>query len=246
MRFLGVIPARYGSTRLPAKPLLQISGKPLLQWVIEGAQQAKTLTELVVATDHPEIAALAKKCGVEAVMTAPEIPSGSDRVWAAAREKNADVILNIQGDEPLLKGEWIDKLIAPFNTDSKLQMGTLAHPIEEAELASLSVVKVILSKESNGIYFSRHAIPYTRQTFQESPNLCLKHIGLYAYRKDFLKMFCETPPTALEKAESLEQLRALYLGATIRVIPIDALSIGIDTPDDVKAVSSILGGHNGR
>lgn len=241
MRFLGVIPARYGSTRLPAKPLLHISGKPLLQWVIEGAQQATTLTELVVATDHPEIAALAKKCGVEAIMTAPEIPSGSDRVWAAAREKQADVILNIQGDEPLLKGAWIDKLIAPFHTDSKLQMGTLAHPIEESELSSPSVVKVILSKEGNGIYFSRHAIPYTRQTFQESPNLCLKHIGLYAYRKDFLKTFCETPPTALEKAESLEQLRALYLGATIRVIPIDALSIGIDTPDDVKAVSSILG-----
>lgn len=243
MRFLGVIPARYGSTRLPAKPLLQISGKPLLQWVIEGAKQAKTLTELVVATDHADIAKLAEKCGVEAIMTSPDLPSGTDRAWAAGREKNADVILNIQGDEPLLQGHWIDKLISPFHDDkdSKLQMATLAHPIEEAELPSLSVVKVILDQQSNGIYFSRHAIPYTRQTFKESPNLCLKHIGLYAYRKDFLKKFCETPPTPLERAESLEQLRAIYLGERIRVLPIEALSIGIDTPDDVKAVSSILG-----
>ena len=242
MRFLGVIPARYGSTRLPAKPLLNISGRPLLQWVIEGALQSKKLTELIVATDHSEIAHLAEKLGVQAVMTAPELPSGSDRVWAAAQEKAADVVLNIQGDEPLLKGQWIDQLIEPFFHEPDLKMATLAHEIDPQELSSLSVVKVILNQNKEGIYFSRHAIPYTRQTFTESPHLCLKHIGLYAYKKEFLKKFCQTPPTALERAESLEQLRALYLGEKIKVMKIDALSIGVDTPDDVKSVSRILQG----
>lgn len=246
MRFLGVIPARYGSTRLPAKPLLKISGRPLLQWVIEGAQKSKSLTELVVATDHLEIAKLAQSLGVEAVMTSPDLPSGSDRVWAAAQDKNADVILNIQGDEPLLKGEWIDRLIQPFLSEPQLKMATLAHPILAEELSSLSVVKVILNQNSEGIYFSRHAIPYTRQTFQESPNLCLKHIGLYAYKKDFLKKFCQTAPTTLERAESLEQLRALYLGERIKVLPIEALSIGVDTQDDVNSVSQILSKAQGE
>jgi 3-deoxy-manno-octulosonate cytidylyltransferase (CMP-KDO synthetase) len=240
MRFLGVIPARYGSTRLPAKPLINISGRPLLQWVIEGAQKSEKLNELIVATDHAEIAALAEKLGVQAIMTASELPSGSDRVWAAVQEREADVILNIQGDEPLLQGQWIDQLIEPFLSESDLKMATVAHAIDPRELNQVSAVKVILNQNSDGIYFSRHAIPYTRQTFEESPHLCLKHIGLYAYKKSFLKKFCQTPPTALERAESLEQLRALYLGERIKVMPIDALSIGVDTPDDVKAVSKIL------
>ena len=175
-------------------------------------------------------------------MTASELPSGSDRVWAAAQERDADVILNIQGDEPLLQGKWIDQLIEPFFSEPDLKMATIAHAIHPSELNELSVVKVILNQNSEGIYFSRHAIPYTRQTFEESPHLCLKHIGLYAYKKAFLKKFCQTAPTALERAESLEQLRAIYLGEKIKVMPIDALSIGVDTPDDVKAVSKILVG----
>lgn len=247
MQFLGVIPARYGSTRLPAKPLLKISGRPLLAWVIDGAKQSKMLSELIVATDHEEIADLARSLGVEAVMTSPDLPSGSDRVWAAASEKNADVVVNIQGDEPLLRGVWIDQMLEPFLNEPQLKMATVAHRIQEDELPQVSVVKVILNQKSEGIYFSRHAIPYTRQTFKESPDLCLKHIGLYGYKKSFLKTFCSTAPTALERAESLEQLRALYLGESIKVVPIDALSIGVDTPDDVKAVSQILsrGGPHG-
>lgn len=246
MRFLGVIPARYGSTRLPAKPLLKIAEKPLLEWVISGAKEASSLSEIVVATDHKEIAQLAEKCGVEAVMTDPNLPSGSDRVWAAARDKEADVVLNIQGDEPLLRGHWIDKVTALFKEDTQLQMATVAHAIKEEELAQMQAVKVILNQKSDAIYFSRLPIPYTRMTFKDAPGMCLKHIGLYGYRKEFLKKFCETPPTALEKCESLEQLRAMYLGATIRVAPIEAYSIGIDTPEDIQMLTEYLAGGTRR
>lgn len=246
MRFLGVIPARYGSTRLPAKPLLKIAEKPLLEWVISGAKEASSLSEIVVATDHKEIAQLAERCGVEAIMTSPDLPSGSDRVWAASREKNADVIINIQGDEPLLRGHWIDKVAALFKDDAKLEMATIAHAIKEEELTLPQAVKVILNAKSDAIYFSRLPIPYTRMKFSEAPGMCLKHIGLYGYRKEFLKKFCETAPSPLERAESLEQLRAMYLGATIRVAPIEAYSIGIDTPEDIQLLTQYLGGQRGK
>jgi 3-deoxy-manno-octulosonate cytidylyltransferase (CMP-KDO synthetase) len=246
MRFLGVIPARYGSTRLPAKPLIKIAEKPLLEWVISGAKEASSLDELVVATDHKEIAQLAEKCGVEAILTDSELPSGSDRVWAAAKTKSADVVLNIQGDEPLLRGHWIDKVTALFKNDANLQMATVAHAIKEEELAQIQAVKVILNAKSDAIYFSRLPIPYTRMNYKDAPGMCLKHIGLYGYKKEFLQKFCATAPTPLERCESLEQLRAMYLGATIRVAPIEAYSIGIDTPDDIKQLTQYLEASRGN
>lgn len=240
MKALGVIPARYGSTRLPAKPLLKINGRPLLEWVIRGVRDARSLSQLIVATDHTEIAALADKLGVEAVMTDPELPSGSDRVWAAAKDRDADIVLNIQGDEPLIAASWVDGLVDVFRTRPHLQMATLAHALPAGELTELGTVKVIMNRESEAIYFSRFAIPYSREGIEKWPGTALKHIGLYAYQKEFLRSFCGQKPTALEKAESLEQLRALWMGAKIQVIPVDAVSIGVDTPDDVKKVEDIL------
>lgn len=240
MKAIGVIPARYGSTRLPAKPLLKICGKPLLEWVIQGARDAKNLTELVVATDHREIAQLAESCGVEAVMTDPMLPSGSDRVWAAVADRAADIVLNIQGDEPLITAAWVDELISVFHKKTKLQMATLAHALPASELSLDGVVKVILNRDNEAIYFSRFAIPYSREGLDKWPGTALKHMGLYAYKKDFLKEFCMQKPTALEKAESLEQLRALWLGAKIHVSEIEAVSVGVDTADDVKKVEAIL------
>jgi 3-deoxy-manno-octulosonate cytidylyltransferase (CMP-KDO synthetase) len=240
MQVLGVIPARYGSTRLPAKPLLKINGRPLLEWVVRGVQKAETLSELVVATDHAEIAALAENLGVQAVMTDPNLPSGSDRVWAVAKTRNCDVVLNIQGDEPLIQPFWVDRLVGSLRDEAQLKMATLAHKLPNDELQTLGVVKVILNRNSEAIYFSRYPIPYSREGVDKWPGVALKHIGLYGYRKEFLQEFCGQSPTAIEKAESLEQLRAMWLGARIKVIEIDGVSIGVDTADDVKSVEKIL------
>ncbi len=239
MQVLGVIPARYGSTRLPAKPLLKINGRPLLEWVVNGVRSSPALNELIVATDHEDIANLAEKIGVHAVMTDANLPSGSDRVWAVARERSCDVVLNIQGDEPLIQPFWIDRLVSIFTQKPEARMATLAHKLPPEELDSRGVVKLIMNRQNEAIYFSRHPIPYTRMTLEQSPGLALKHIGLYGYKREFLKMFCEQPPTPLERAESLEQLRALWLGERIHVATIDALSVGVDTAEDVKLVETI-------
>lgn len=240
MNVLGVIPARYGSTRLPAKPLLKINGRPLLEWVIRGVQNSKTLNDLVVATDHEDILNLAKSLGVRAEMTDPILPSGSDRVWAVAKKEKHDVILNIQGDEPLIEGRWIDALIEGMKNRESIPMGTLAHKLLPDELSSLGAVKLIQNKNHEAIYFSRHPIPYSRESMANWPNLALKHVGLYAYRREFLGEFCAQPPTPLEKSESLEQLRALWMGAKILVIELDCLSVGVDIQEDADRVSEIL------
>lgn len=240
MKVLGVIPARYGSTRLPAKPLLKINGKPLLEWVIRGVQEAQTLTDLVVATDHTEIAQLAKNLGVRAVMTDSDLPSGSDRVWAVAQNENADIVLNIQGDEPLIEPLWVDKLVNALKERPNIQMATLAHALPDDEIQNKGTVKLIMNRDHEAIYFSRWPIPYSRELSDKWPGTALKHIGLYAYHKEFLKEFCTQKPTAIEKAESLEQLRALWLGAKIYVVELDCISVGVDVATDIDRVSEIL------
>lgn len=236
---VGVIPARYGSTRLPAKPLLKINGRPLLEWVIRGVKGAKSLDRLIVATDHSEIAELARSLDVEAVMTDPDLPSGSDRVWAAVENIDCDLALNIQGDEPLIQPFWIDKLISAFSS-SEVSMATLAHALPPSELEEKGTVKLILNQNSEAIYFSRFPIPYSREGIEARPGLALKHIGLYGYRKSFLGKFCKHGPTSFERAESLEQLRALWLGAKIKVVEIEGMSVGVDTREDVLKVDKIL------
>jgi 3-deoxy-manno-octulosonate cytidylyltransferase (CMP-KDO synthetase) len=238
---IGVIPARFGSTRFPGKPLALINGKPLLQWVIEGSRTSKKLSQILVATDNAQIAELAKKSGAEPVMTDADLPTGTDRVWAAVRNTNADVVLNIQGDEPLITGELLDRLVEPF-TDSSVQMATLGRSLDHDALLANTTAKIIVDQNDNALYFSRFPIPYSRSDVKLEKNLSgsLKHIGIYAYRKTFLEKFCAQAPVAIERAESLEQLRALYLGAKIRVVRVNDDSWGVDTPEDIQKIERMM------
>jgi 3-deoxy-manno-octulosonate cytidylyltransferase (CMP-KDO synthetase) len=238
---VGVIPARFASTRFPGKPLYPIAGRPLLEWVIRGAKEAESLAELIVATDHPEIAELARRLGVNVVLTESELPSGSDRIWAAIKELECDAVVNIQGDEPLLKGDLVDKLVAGF-LQSDAEMATLIKPLEPQDLNNPNTVKVLINQRNEAIYFSRLPVPYTRMVPGSKIEACWQHLGLYVYKKSFLKLFCETAPVILERAESLEQLRALWLGAKIQTIRVDYKCIGVDTPEDVLKVEPFLRG----
>lgn len=240
MKAIGVIPARFASTRFPGKPLKPLLGKPLLQWVIEGSRSSRLLQEIWVATDHPEIQKLGLSAGVKVVMTDPDLPTGSDRVFQAVAQENVDVVVNIQGDEPLISGALLDQLVAPLLSDPTLPMATLGRRLKDGDLRNPNTAKIVLNRHSDAIYFSRLPIPHSRIDASNQDAVCLKHIGLYAFRKSFLAEFCAQSPTLLESAEGLEQLRALYLGARIRVITVDHESVGVDTPEDVAKVESLL------
>lgn len=241
-KIIGVIPARFASTRFPGKPLALIEGKPLLQWVVEQAQKAKTLNEVIVATDHQDIASLCQKLNVHFEMTESDLPSGTDRIYAAIKNNPADIVINIQGDEPMLNPEWIDLLVNSLLKNPNSSMSTLAHPILQEDLENKNAVKVILNDKSQAIYFSRWPIPFSRKEYSEfvDSRFCLKHIGMYGYRAPFLKEFCQHAPSPLEQAESLEQLRALSMGAVIEVISVAESSIGVDTPEDAIKVAEYL------
>ena len=245
MIVVGVIPARYGSTRFPGKPLAPVGGKPLLQWVIEGAKTSRRLSRLLVATDDERIAALARKCGVEPIMTASDLPTGTDRVWQAVRGTEADVVVNVQGDEPLIQGALLDRLAEPFGNDRDLAMATLGKPLTIEALAANTTAKIVVNHRDEALYFSRFPIPYSRVDAKQDAQLAgaLKHIGIYAYRKDFLERFCAQKPVAIEVSESLEQLRALYLGARIKVVRVEHESWGVDTPEDVQKIEKIMRGE---
>ncbi|MBV2167935.1 MAG: 3-deoxy-manno-octulosonate cytidylyltransferase [Bdellovibrio sp.] len=242
MKILGVIPARYGSTRFPGKPLVNLQGRPLIQWTIEGAKKSKLLSDVIVATDDERIKAAAEAVGVKVAMTPSDLPTGSDRIHAAIKNLECEVVVNIQGDEPLVTGELIDRLAQVFIDEPRMDMATLAHPITEEDLQSPNAVKVVMNHKDEALYFSRYAIPYSRSKASEMGTYegCLKHIGMYAYSKSFLKQFCEAPPALIEKAESLEQLRALYLGAKIKVIRVKEASLGVDTPEDLVRLEKLL------
>ncbi|MCB0356264.1 MAG: 3-deoxy-manno-octulosonate cytidylyltransferase [Bdellovibrionales bacterium] len=246
MKIVGVIPARFASTRFPGKPLQPLLEKPLLQWVVEGVKTSKKIEKILVATDHDEIAALAESLGVEAVMTDSHLPSGSDRVWAAVKSFAADVVINIQGDEPLVTGELLDQLVEPFVQDPHLQMATLGRELDQNSLESKNSAKIVLDRDHCAIYFSRFPIPYSRLSSAENCDAALKHLGIYAYRKNFLQLFCSTPLTEIEQCEGLEQLRALYLGAKIKVVKTDHDSWGVDTPEDVEWVEKLIHERNSR
>jgi 3-deoxy-manno-octulosonate cytidylyltransferase (CMP-KDO synthetase) len=237
---VGVIPARWASSRFPGKPLALISGKPLLQWVIEGARTSRRLKEICVATDDERIARLAVECGVRAIMTESDLPTGTDRVHRAALETGGEVIVNIQGDEPLIEGSLLDLLVAPFEEDADLQMATLGREIDHEALESSNTAKIVLNHRDEAIYFSRFPIPHSRVPAGEKIDGALKHIGIYAYRRGFLERFCAQPPTVMEEKEGLEQLRALYLGARIKVVRVEHDSWGVDTPEDVQKIERIL------
>lgn len=243
MRILGVIPARYGSTRFPGKPLHPIAGKPLVQHVVERCRGARALAELIVATDDARIAnAVRPFCHVE--MTRPDHPSGTDRIAEVAERVACDAVVNIQGDEPLLDPAVIDAAAAAL-TDA--EMSTAAAPLQDpAELDNPNVVKVVLNAAGRALYFSRHPIPYLRELAGHAAAErlrafpYLKHLGLYGYRRDTLLRLVRWPVSPLEAAEKLEQLRALEHGLAIAVVRVAAASPGVDTPEDAARVERLL------
>lgn len=242
LKAIGVIPARYGSTRYPGKPLALINGKPLIQWVVEGTLTSKLLQKVVVATDDERIAQVARASGAEVVMTSSDLPSGTDRVWAAALEFPSELVLNVQGDEPLIEGHVLDLLVETLQENPQTQMATFGISLKDEEVENLNVAKILLNKNTEAIYFSRFAIPFSREKIanERTDDQILRHIGIYGYRSQFLKEFCAQPVVLAEKGEALEQLRALYLGAKIKVVPINHVCWGVDTPEDVLRVEKMM------
>lgn len=233
-----VIPARYGSTRLPGKPLANIAGKPMIERVYEQVLKASKPSICIVATDDTRVYDVVTSFGGTVVMTSADHPTGTDRLAeVAAQYKDIDLIINVQGDEPMIEPTLIDELAALFEEDTTLQMATVATPLLEDEYEEPSAVKVVLNKRNDAMYFSRSLIPYPRHDFVNAP---LKHIGIYAYKRQFLLDYAKMKPTAAEQTESLEQLRALENGYTIRVIVTDKRFVGVDTPEDLARVNAIF------
>jgi 3-deoxy-manno-octulosonate cytidylyltransferase (CMP-KDO synthetase) len=237
MEIVGVIPARFASTRLPGKALLSETGRPLIQHVLEAARRAQSLQRIIVATDDPRIAAAVERCGGEFMMTRTDCATGTDRVAeVAARLETARLIVNLQGDEPEVSGETLDRVVSLLERDAEAPMATLATPIrDEAIYRDPGCVKVVCSARGRALYFSRSPIPHHRDGLPDAKTgaaLGYLHLGLYAYRREFLLKLGELPQSALEDAEKLEQLRVLEAGFPIAVGIVDEPSVGIDTPED--------------
>ena len=251
-RAVGIIPARWGSTRFPGKPLYLIAGKPLLKRVLERCRQAKNLNSVIVATDDMRIAQAAFNWGAEVALTSPKHGSGTDRVAEVARKaKQFAFVINVQGDEPLVDPRLIDKLVQELRSDRTFEIITAAHPFEDPEDAlSPHQVKVVLDLHGNALYFSRAPIPDSRSNGPEAGanarggrsyrSLLLRHQGIYGFRRHTLLQFVKWKPTPLERAESLEQLRALENGVKVHVLITAKGSPGIDTPADAEALEQKL------
>lgn len=237
MRAVGVIPARYASSRFPGKPLADLRGRPLVQHVYERARRSKTLARVVVATDDLRIRDAVVAFGGEVQLTGLHHPSGTDRVAEVAASLSCEIVVNIQGDEPLIEPPMIDEAVSPFFVESDLIMGTVCRRLEkEEEWQSPHVVKVVRDRRGFALYFSRTPIPYARVQGRHS---YYKHIGLYVYRREFLLTLASLAPTPLEETEQLEQLRALEYGYPIRVVETKYDSIGVDTPEDLERIARI-------
>jgi 3-deoxy-manno-octulosonate cytidylyltransferase (CMP-KDO synthetase) len=239
-RVVGLIPARYASKRFPGKALADLLGKPLLQHVVERAAQARSLSEVVVATDDPRIADAVRGFGGKVEMTAASHPSGTDRIAEVAQHLECDLVVNIQGDEPLIIPAEIDAAVAPLLDDATIPMGTLACPLPLAQATDPNAVKVVVGVNGFALYFSRAPIPHLRDGHAGGASPYLLHIGLYVYRRDVLLKLASLPPTPLEERERLEQLRALEHGIRIRVVTTGHPSIGVDTPEDLERVRRML------
>jgi 3-deoxy-manno-octulosonate cytidylyltransferase (CMP-KDO synthetase) len=243
MKIIGIIPARYQSTRFPGKPLVDIAGKPMIQHVYERALQAHRLQRVLVATDDPRIMAVVHAFGGEALLTSPEHPSGTDRLAEACRLldlKDDDLIVNIQGDEPLLEPVMIDLLVEALEQTPEVPMATLASVSHSVEAFSdPNVVKVVVNSRMQALYFSRAPIPCRRDA-TGSPYEFLRHLGFYAYRQAFLQQFTQLPPRRLEQVEQLEQLRVLEHGYPIQVALSPFETQGVDTLEDLQKIVVLL------
>lgn len=236
----GIIPARYGSKRFPGKPLAEINGKPMIQWVYEGARQAIHLTNVIVATDDERIAQTCRSFGADVRMTSPGHPSGTDRVSEVASQVDSPIILNIQGDEPLLKGKSLDRLVEALQ-EERIPMATLATKVvDTSRIDDIHTVKVVTDQEGFALYFSRSSLPF------QASDYFLQHVGIYGYQREFLFEFSQWPPSRLETAEKLEQLRALERGYRIKVLLSSHSALSVDTPQDIiKVEQHMMKGNHG-
>jgi 3-deoxy-manno-octulosonate cytidylyltransferase (CMP-KDO synthetase) len=252
LAIVAIIPARYASTRLPGKPLSEIHGKPMIQHVHERVTRARRLDRVLVATDDERIASAVRAFGGEAVMTSSAHATGTDRLAEAAAQTDATIVVNVQGDEPMLDPLWIDEALAPLLEEADVQMATLSLPLTDLdEMLAPSVVKVVTDARGDALYFSRSPIPHVRldpprglrAAAEEAlrRGLARKHVGLYVYRRETLVRFAALSPAPLEQAEGLEQLRALHHGIKIRVVPFEGTSgVAVDTPEDLERVRALL------
>jgi 3-deoxy-manno-octulosonate cytidylyltransferase (CMP-KDO synthetase) len=258
LAIVAIIPARFGSTRLPGKPLSDIHGQPMVQRVYERVRRASRITRVLVATDDERIARAVAGFGGEVVMTSPDHATGTDRLAEVAASLDADVIVNVQGDEPLIDPAVIDAVVEPLMDEPSLPMSTVSLPLRSlADMLSPTVVKVVTDARGNALYFSRSPIPFVRDGGpSDAPSaarralaqgLARQHVGLYAYRKDALLRFAALPRSPLEEAEGLEQLRALAAGMAIRVVPREGeAGRAVDTPADLEQVRLLLAGAGER
>jgi 3-deoxy-manno-octulosonate cytidylyltransferase (CMP-KDO synthetase) len=237
VRVLGVIPARLQSTRLPRKVLREVAGQPLLAWVVEAAAAARQLDRVVVAADSDEVAELCERRGWTWQMTAPTLPSGTDRLQAVAQEMQAEIYVNIQGDEPLITPAHLAALLAPFAAPG-VDAATLRVPCPPEDVSNPNVVKVVTALDGRALFFSRSAIPFDRDRTGAVPYW--KHLGLYAYRRAALARFAALPPSPLEQMERLEQLRLLENGLSLQVAEAPQDTVGVDTEADLQQVDAIL------
>jgi 3-deoxy-manno-octulosonate cytidylyltransferase (CMP-KDO synthetase) len=255
---VAIIPARYASSRFPGKAIVDIAGKPMIQWVYERTCQAAGVGRVLVATDDERILQVVQGFGGNAVMTSPSHPTGTDRLAEVATTLDAVLIVNVQGDEPLIDPTAIDAALAPFAEDSTLVMSTLRCPIPTLdELFDIGITKVVTDVQDFALYFSKAPIPYHRDGWGPiatmvprlrlaggtAPVVGWRHIGLYVYRRTFLLEFARLPQTPLERLEQLEQLRALEHGYRIKVVPTPYVSVGVDTPEDAAKVRRLLRGE---
>ncbi|MCS6818173.1 MAG: 3-deoxy-manno-octulosonate cytidylyltransferase [Blastocatellia bacterium] len=253
-RIVVIIPARYASQRLPGKPLLEIGGRPMILHVYERARCVPGVERVLVATDDERIADVVQRAGGEALLTSARHRSGTERVAEAAAHLEAEIIVNVQGDEPLIKPEVIAAALNPVLADPHILMATTSEPVESIEeVLNPNVVKVVTDREGFALYFSRQPIPWPREAVRRTGSLeaalradssllglYRRHTGLYVYRRELLQHLAAWPPTPLEEAEQLEQLRALEHGVRIKVVPVTERSMGVDTPEDLERVRALL------
>ena len=241
MDVIGVIPARYSSTRFQGKVLADILGKPMIQHVWERAKQALLLDDLIIACDDERVANAAGEFGAKVILTAKAHASGTDRIVEVVNPIDVKIIINIQGDEPLIHPAMIDSIAQALLDDSSISMATLMKKIEDPkDLNDRNVVKVVVDRNNFALYFSRASVPYHAQNSQEKSPVYYKHIGLYGYTKDFLFIYKNLPVSNLEKIECLEQLRVLEEGLRIKVIETKYETIGVDTPEDLRKVQDYI------
>lgn len=233
-----VIPARWGATRFPGKVLADVAGRPLLERIITVCRASRAVDEVIVATDDRRVSAVAQTAGAQAILTSPHLRSGSDRIAVVARVLKADILVNVQGDEFFDRPQILGRMISLLRNDPKIKVATLARPVSAREATDPHLVKVVCDRSGNALYFSRLPIPYFRSGKIKAGHL--GHIGIYAFRRSVLLDFADSAKTPLETAENLEQLRLLEQGIKIRVLKTNCLTVGVDTPNDLRKLRVLL------